>query len=180
MISSYLFERGNVRVHVPRSHSQLRVIAGQVLGHAFGQGSDQHFFLGFNPPPDFLEQVVHLPLRRTHLDLRVQQTGRPDDLLHHQAAAFLQFVFRGRCRYIGHLVLARFELGKGERPVINRARQAEPVFHQGLLARAVAPVHARDLRDGHVALVDEEQIVVREIIEQGRRRLARGPARNVP
>ena len=36
----------------------------------------------------------------------------------------------------------------------------------------VAAEHAADLRHGDVALVDEDQGVVRQVFEQGRRRLA--------
>jgi hypothetical protein len=45
-------------------------------------------------------------------------------------------------------------------PVVERARQPEAVVDQRLLARAVALVHAADLRDGLVRLVDEADEVV--------------------
>jgi hypothetical protein len=61
-----------------------------------------------------------------------------------------------------------------QRPVVQRRRQAEAVFDQVLLARAVALVHAADLRNGDVRLVDEHQRVGRQVVDQGRRRLARG------
>src|SRR3546814_20817457 len=43
------------------------------------------------------------------------------------------------------------------------------------LAHPVAAVHAADLRHHDVAFVDEQQGVVRQVFEQGRRRIA-GPA----
>ena len=45
-------------------------------------------------------------------------------------------------------------------PVVQRGGQPEAVLHERLLARAVALVHAADLRHGLVGLVDEEQEVV--------------------
>ena len=45
-----------------------------------------------------------------------------------------------------------------------------------LLARAVALVHAADLRDRLVRLVDEDDVVGREVVEQRVRRRARRPA----
>ena len=55
--------------------------------------------------------------------------------------------------------------------VVERRRQAKTVVDKGFLAGAVAPVHASELRDGSVAFVNEEQRIVRQIVEQARRRL---------
>ena len=67
--------------------------------------------------------------------------------------------------------------GKLQRPVVQRARQAEAVVHEHRLARAVALVHAADLRDGGVAFIDHEQEIVREEVEQRERpRAGRAPA----
>ncbi len=69
------------------------------------------------------------------------------------------------------------ELVEAQRPVVERRRQAKAVVDQVLLARAVAPVHAADLRNRDVRLVDEHQRVGRQVVDQRRRRLAgaRGP-----
>jgi len=72
------------------------------------------------------------------------------------------------------------ELVERERPVVERRGQAEPELHQRLLARAVTVVHAAHLGHGLVALVDHEQEVVREVVEQRRRWLARRTSREVP
>ncbi|SSL88445.1 Uncharacterised protein [Klebsiella pneumoniae] len=69
----------------------------------------------------------------------------------------------------------RFKFFKLHRPVIQRRRQAETVFHQRLFARPVAPVHTADLRHRDVGFVNHQQAIRRQIVEQGRRRLA-GPA----
>ena len=65
------------------------------------------------------------------------------------------------------------ELGEGERTVVASRGEAEAVLDQHVLARAVAAVHAAHLRQRDVRLVDEEQEVVREVVEQRRRLLAR-------
>ena len=75
-----------------------------------------------------------------------------------------------------HLRRERFPLLELQRTVVERRRQAEPVLDQRFLARAVALVHGAELRNGLVALVDDEQRVVRQIVEQARRRLARRAA----
>ena len=74
------------------------------------------------------------------------------------------------------LVDLPLELGEGERTVVLRARQAEPVVDELLLARLVAVVHRPQLRHGDVALVDDREEVVREVVEQALRRLARRAA----
>ena len=65
------------------------------------------------------------------------------------------------------------ELVEAQGPVVERRGQAEAVLHQGLLAGAVSPVHAPELRDRHVTLVDDEQRVRRQVVEEAGRRLAR-------
>jgi len=73
----------------------------------------------------------------------------------------------GGGRDVKHLIHAILELFKRERAVIHRAGQAETEIHQHLFTRAVAMIHALQLRDGLVAFVDEQQVIVGKIIEQG-------------
>ena len=163
----------DVGMQVTHPYAQGVVIFGEILGHALGQGGDQHCLTAVGAEADLLEQIVHLGGRRAHLDARVEQPGRADDLLHHLAAGLLQLVGAGGGGDIDHLVDAGDELVEAQGAVVQRRRQAEAVVDQGLLARAVAVVHAVELADGDMALVDEEQIVGREIVEQvgGRRPL---------
>jgi hypothetical protein len=58
------------------------------------------------------------------------------------------------------------ELLELQRPVVQRRRQAEAVFHQRGLARPVAVVHAAELADQHVALVQEHQRVLGQVVDQ--------------
>src|SRR3546814_13146661 len=60
-----------------------------------------------------------------------------------------------------------------QRPVVDAGRQAEAVLGERRLARVVAAENAVELADGDVALVDEAEGVVRQVLEEGRRRLAR-------
>ena len=54
------------------------------------------------------------------------------------------------------------------------------MLHQALLARAVAAVHRPQLGNGLVALVDEHQRILGKVVQQGRRRLPRLAAGEVP
>src|SRR5262245_52928622 len=64
-------------------------------------------------------------------------------------------------------------------PVVQGGREPEAVLDQRLLARAVAAVHAAELRDRDVALVHDEQGVARQIVEERRWRLTLLAAREV-
>ena len=51
--------------------------------------------------------------------------------------------------------------------VVQGGGQAEAVIDEDFLAVAVAGVHGVDLRDGDVGFVDDEQVVLGEIIDEG-------------
>src|SRR5689334_9347679 len=67
---------------------------------------------------------------------------------------------------------ARTKFLKVQRSVVQGRRQAEAVIHQRLLTRAVAMVHATNLGDRDVTLVDAQQIVVWKVVQQRPRWLA--------
>ncbi len=124
--------------------------------------------------PDLVDQVVDLALRRLDDDLRVDQTGGADHLLDELAAGVAELVGpRGR-REVHRLPDPIGELLPGQRPVVDRGRQPEAELDQVALAGHVALVHAADLRDGHVGLVDDEQEVFREVVDEGGGRGAGG------
>ncbi len=91
----------------------------------------------------------------------------------------LALVGTGRGRDVDRLGRERLELVEAERPVVEGRWQAEAVLDEGLLAGPVAAVHAPELGDRHVALVDDQQCVVGKVVEQARRRLPRQPPRQV-
>jgi hypothetical protein len=66
-----------------------------------------------------------------------------------------------------------------QRAVVERRGQAEAVVHEHRLARAVAVEHAADLGDGHVALVDHDERIARQVVDERGRRLARSASRQV-
>ena len=78
----------------------------------------------------------------------------------------------GRRRDMHRLRPHRLPFLEAQRAVVEAGRQAEAIFGERRLAAEVAAIHAADLRDGDVALVGEDERVVGQIFEQGRRRLA--------
>ena len=65
---------------------------------------------------------------------------------------------------------------KAEGAVVQGGGQPKAVLDQGGLARAVATVHAANLGNGDMALINEDEVVVRKIVEQRMGWLARLPA----
>ena len=88
-------------------------------------------------------------------------------------------VARGR-RQVDGLVDPVGELLPLQRAVVHRRRQPEAVLHQRPLAAHVALVHAADLRHGHVRLVDDQQEVVREVVDEAAAGAAGRAAVDVP
>jgi hypothetical protein len=117
----------------------------------------------------FFHQVVHLVDAGPHFDGRVQQAGGPDELLHDESAGLFQLVIGGRGADKNDLIDQFFKLREIERSVVHSAGQPEAEIDQIELARAVAAVHAAHLREGGVALVNEHEVVVGEVIEQAKR-----------
>ena len=161
----------DVRVQVTHLDAVLVEVLGKVLGHPLGQGGDQHPLAFFHAFAHFAEQVVHLAAGGAHFQRRVDQAGGPHHLLHHLAGVRLLIGARrgGHEHHLRGQPLPFIEL---QRPVVHRRGQPEAELHQGFLARAVALVHAAQLRNGHVGLVHDQQGVIGQVIEQGGRRLA--------
>ena len=104
---------------------------------------------------------------------RIDQPGRPHHLLDDLRPDARARTPPASPRRRSSARIMRLELIEAQRPVVERRRQPEAVVHQVLLARAVAAIHAADLRDRDVALVDDHERIVRQIVDQRRRRLAR-------
>src|SRR5208337_1107642 len=169
-------DRVDVGVHVAHPDPIFVQIFGQVLGHSFGQRGDQRAVAASRRLLDLAQEVVDLAEPRADLDRRVDEAGRTDDLLDEHAGRLLQLpVSRGR-RDTDGLRPHGVPFLEAQRAVVHAGGQAEAVFGQRRLAPVVAAIHAADLRDRHMALVGENERVVGQIFEQGRRRLARPAA----
>ena len=164
-------ERVDLRVQVARAEAELEQVAREVLGHLLGQRRDQHALVAVDAHAHLAHQVVDLVARRADVDLRVDDPGRSHDLLDDAPRARALELAGGR-RHEHDLRRDAQELLEGLRAVVERARQAEAVLDERLLARAVALVHAADLRDRLVGLVDEADEVAREVVDQAVRALA--------
>ena len=167
--------RADVGVQVVGSHARVEQVVGQLLGHLFSERRDEHALACARGLLNLGQQVVYLAFGGAQLYFRVQQAGGADDLLDHLLRDALLVVAR-RGRHVDELRDARLELVVAQGAVVEGRGQPKTVFHERDFAAAVAFVHATDLRDRHVALVDDgEKALAAEIVEQGVGRLARTP-----
>ncbi len=161
----------DLRMQIMGADTHLDQVLRQVFGHALGQRGDQRALAVAHPDRDLLQQVFDLAFHRANFNFRVKNARRPDNLLHHRFADAI-FVGAGRGGGIDRLPHALLKLLELERTVVKRARQPEAVIHQGHFAGTVTVVHTANLRDRHVALVDHQQIILREVIHQRKWRAA--------
>ena len=173
-------QRVDVGMQVADLHPLLVQVLGQVLGHALGERRHQHALAlargrrGTRPagrrpgarPGGRCTSGSTSPVGRITCS-----TNTPPVRSSSQAA--------GRGRDEDRLRPHRVPLLELERPVVGARGQAEAELGQRRLALEVALEHAADLRHRDVALVDEQQRVLRDVLEQRRRRLARRPAGQV-
>ncbi len=160
-------------MQVPALHSDFRVILGKILRHTFGQRGDEHPLVLLRAEPDLVKQIVNLAAHRPHFDLGIGEAGRTNDLLDDDAAGFRQFIRSGRRGNINKLIGPPLELFECQWPVVHGRRKAKAILDEVFFSRPVAVIHAAKLRHRLMAFVDEHQRVLRQIIEQSRRRLAR-------
>ena len=155
----------NVRVQVLHLHAVLQQVLGQILRHALSEGRDQHTLITLNAHANLLEQIINLPLGRLDHNLRVNQAGRANNLLH-ITISLRQLILTGGRRKVNRLTDTLQELLPLQRAVIHRRRQTETVLHQGALTGHVALIHGTNLRDRHVRLINNQQEIIWEIIQQ--------------
>ena len=152
--------------------AHLLQVVGQVLGHLLGQRGDQRALARLGARCGSRRAGRRSAPRSGDLDLGIEHAGRADDLLDDRRAV-LVLVRARRGGDEDRLVDVSLELVEGQRAVVERRGQAEAVVDQHLLARAVAVEHAAHLRQRDVRLVDDQQEVVRQVVEQRPGRLAR-------
>ena len=121
---------------------------------------------------NLFHQIIHLPIGRSHLDRRIEQSRRTNQLLR-WFHTMREFIFTWCRRHINRLIDMLVKFIKPQRSVIQRTRQSKAMLHQHLFACPIAIIHATHLRQRHVALINQQQPIVRKIINQRRRLLAR-------
>ena len=69
-------DRRDLRVQVAHADADVLVVARQLLGHALGQGRDEHAVARRDARADLAEEILDLVLGGPHLDRGIHQTRR--------------------------------------------------------------------------------------------------------
>ena len=157
-------------MQVTHTHIEIKVVFGEVFGHAFGEGGDQDPFLLFGPDPDFMEYVIDLSEDRTHFDFGIDEAGGTDDQFSVSVPRLFHFIFRGCRRNVEQILRDFLEFRKLQRTIVQRGGKAESMLDQGFLPGTVSQEHASQLRQSDMTFIDEDQRIRRHVIDQGCRR----------
>ena len=153
-------------------------VIGQFFRHSLCKRRDENLVSAGGFLTNFPHKIVNLRFHGTDGYLRIQKTGRTDDLL--RAKQFmLLFILVRRRRNEQHLVDLSFELREGKGAVAFGRRQAESVFYKCRLSRLVTVIHASYLRNRDMGLVHDDQVILRKIIHQRIRRIRRRKSRQM-
>ena len=129
-------------------------ISGQIFCHPFCQRCDQNLVLRRGFFPYLSDEVVNLAFNRTHNHLGIEKAGRTNHLLRAQYLMLL-LILRGRRRYAEYLIEMVLKFRKGKRTVIERRRKTETVVDERRFSGAVAVIHAANLRNRHMRLIND-------------------------
>ena len=166
------FQRVDVAVQIIDADPGFLQKSGEILRHSLGQRRHQNLVVSPGFLPYLSDQIINLSLRGTDLNLGIQKTCRPDDLLGAEHLMIL-LVLSGCGGNKKNLIDFLLKFLKGKRPVVESRRKPETVIDQRCLSRTVAGIHGADLRHRPVGLIDDDQIIVREEIHQRIRRFSR-------
>ena len=161
-------KRLNLRVQVFAAQARFAHVVRQILRQPLRQRRHQRALPLRRTLLRFGDEVLHLPGRRAHFNLRIDKPRRTDHLLDDFAVGDGELILPGR---------GGDEEAPGSTSPLNssnrigrlssRGREPETVIHQHLLAMAVAGVHGVDLRNRHVRFINDEQVIFGEVINQG-------------
>ena len=131
-------------MEITYTNADIFHIIRQIFRHTFCQCRDKNLISLFYFFIDFSDQVIDLTFHRTHLNLRIQKSGRADDLL--CAEHLMIRLILSRCRRDKHhLIQFVFEFIKTQRTIVLRRRQAEPIIHQCLFTALITGIHTANL-----------------------------------
>lgn len=165
----YPFHRIDIAMDIIHPYAVVEQIGSEFLRHTFGESSNERSLILLPSLFDLLHEVIDLVEGRPNIDNGVEQTRRSDNLFDELATGFLQFIV-GRC--CGNIDGLRLQFGKLlelQWSVVGSGGESEPVFNEIRLARLVASVHGLNLRYGYMGLVNDQQEILREIVEQAER-----------
>ena len=121
---------------------------------------------------NFLHQIINLPVGRSNFNRRIKQPSRSNKLLS-WLWRMRKFIISWRSRNVNCLMNMLVELIKSKWAIVQCAWKTKTMLNQNFFTGAITVVHSPNLRQCHVRFVNQKQPIVRKIINQSRRLLAR-------
>ena len=133
----------------------LQKIIRQILSHLLSERGDERTLVSVHTVLDLRKQIIDLPVNRAHIDLRIDQSCRSNNLFDHTVTQAKLIIARSGGK-VDRLADALKEFRPFERSVVHRRRQTEAMFDQRAFATGIAFVHGADLRHGNMRFVNDE------------------------
>ena len=158
----------------------LQKILRELLSHTLRERCDKSPLVPLRPQPNLVKQIINLIMTRTHIDNRVKQPRRANNLFHHNTLSLPKLILRRRRRNINNLMNHLTELIKPQRTIVKSRRQTETILHQVRLPSTVTTIHRTKLRNTHMTLINHQKKIIREKVKQRVRPLTGQPAVKIP
>ena len=121
---------------------------------------------------NFLHQIINLSVGWSNFNRRIKQSGWSNKLLS-WLWRMRKFIISWRSGNINCLMNVLIELVKSKWAIVQCARKTKTMLNQNFLTGAITVIHSSNLRQCHMRFVNQKQPIVRKIINQSRRLLAR-------
>ena len=148
----------------------------ELLCHPFCHGCNQNPLVPGRAFPDLLHEIIHLVAAGPHFHRRIKEPCGPYHLVNEYPFALFHLIFGRCCAHVYRLTGQRLELLQPQRPVVQCSRQAEAIFHQGLLSRVITSVHRPYLGNGDMTFVDHRYEIPWKTIKKAEGSCSGSPA----
>ena len=132
----------------------IKEILGEFFCHTLCQRGDKHALLTLASSKYLVCEIVNLIFALSHVNLRIEQSSRPDYLFHYYSLCLSKFKVSWRGRYINHLMGHILKLVERQRTVVKGGRQPESIFHKVAFSCLIATIHGIYLWHCDMALVN--------------------------
>ena len=153
-------------VQVADFYSQILIVGGKVLRHFLCKSCYQYTLISCGSLVYLREEVVHLSCCGLDDYLRVNKSRRTYNLFNYSIGLFTLYLSRSSAD-VDSLMDVVIEFIEIQRTVVHSAGQTETVVHKGSLSCTVACIHCSYLRQSYMALVNDEEKVLGEMVHKG-------------
>ena len=138
----------------------------KLLGRTLGKCGYNNLLVALYADIYLLDKVVNLILRATHLKWWVDKSRRTYNLLNYCTFRADNLIVCWGCTNIERTTRKLLKLLEAQRTVVPCCRESETVLDKVLFSGSIASKHCAHLRNGDVALVDNEQKILGEVVQK--------------